>query len=258
MKGIDFGKTASDYGRHRAGFPERFFDRLFEAGWIKKGDRALDLGTGTGTIARGLARRGCEVAALDPSAPLLEEAKRLDAAQHLTVRYIQATAENSELPARSFDTITAGQCWHWFDRARVALEAKRLLMPGGTLIIAHFDWLPLPGNVVAATEMLIEQHNPNWKLGGTTGLHPAWLMDVAVAGFEDIETFSFDEAVSYTHEAWRGRIRASAGVAASLPPDSVAKFDAALAQLLARDYGDDPMLVPHRVWALVARSPQTR
>ncbi len=78
-----------------------------------------------------------------------------------------------------------------------------------------------------------------------------------MAGFQGIETFSFDEAVSYSHEAWRGRIRASAGVAASLPPDSVAKFDADLAQLLARSYPDDPMLVPHRVWALAAHSPKS-
>jgi hypothetical protein len=26
---IDFGRTASDSAKHRAGFPDRFFDRLF-------------------------------------------------------------------------------------------------------------------------------------------------------------------------------------------------------------------------------------
>ncbi|MDQ6781646.1 MAG: class I SAM-dependent methyltransferase, partial [Candidatus Eremiobacteraeota bacterium] len=46
---IDFGKTASDYGRFRAGFPDRFFERLL-AGWIAPGQRVLDLGTGTGTV----------------------------------------------------------------------------------------------------------------------------------------------------------------------------------------------------------------
>lgn len=34
---IDFGKTASDYGRHRAGFPEQFFDRIFRAGLVSPG-----------------------------------------------------------------------------------------------------------------------------------------------------------------------------------------------------------------------------
>ncbi len=51
----DFGKTANDYGRHRAGFPDEFFERLKALGILRAGMRALDLGTGTGTIARGLA-----------------------------------------------------------------------------------------------------------------------------------------------------------------------------------------------------------
>ena len=52
---IDFGRTALDYGRHRAGFPDRFFERLFADRIVAAGDRVLDLGTGTGTVARGLA-----------------------------------------------------------------------------------------------------------------------------------------------------------------------------------------------------------
>jgi 2-polyprenyl-3-methyl-5-hydroxy-6-metoxy-1,4-benzoquinol methylase len=70
----DFGKTAGDYGRHRAGFPDEFFERLQASGIIRAGMRALDLGTGTGTIARGLALRGCEVTGLDRSVPLMEQA----------------------------------------------------------------------------------------------------------------------------------------------------------------------------------------
>ena len=77
----------------------------------------------------------------------------------------------------------------------------------------------------------------------------------AEAGFSRLETFSFDVDVSYSHEAWRGRIRASAGVAASLPPDAVANFDTELAALLEGDFPDEPLAIPHRVWALVARAP---
>ena len=76
-----------------------------------------------------------------------------------------------------------------------------------------------------------------------------------MAGFEALETFSFDEAVTYCHEAWRGRVRASAGVGASLPPAGVAKFDSALAALLAERFPDDPQAVPHRVFCLTARAP---
>jgi SAM-dependent methyltransferase len=252
---VNFGKTAKDYSKHRAGFPNAFFERLATFGIGQPGQRVLDLGTGTGTVARGLARRGCDVTGLDPSSELIEQAKLLDQVANVTIRYLQAAAEETTLPGASFDGVTAGQCWHWFDRPRVAQEVRRLLAPGGRLVIAHFDWLPLPGNVVEATEHLIEHYNPNWTMGGGTGLYPAWLADVAVAGFQNIETFSFDRPVKYRHEDWRGRIRASAGVAASLLPDQVTQFDAELRQLLTARFPDDPLAIPHRIFAVICQVP---
>ena len=252
---IDFGKTAADYARHRAGFPEILFEELAARGIGLTSQAILDLGTGTGSLARGFARRGAAVTGLDIADELLEEARRLAGEEGLTVDFRQGRAEATGLPAAGFDVVTAGQCWHWFDRTAAAAEAKRLLKPGGRLVICHFDWIPLPGNVVTATEALIERHNADWRFGGGTGLYPAWLADAAGTGFVEIETFSRDLAVSYGHEAWRGRIRASAGVGGSLPPEAVAAFDEDLAALLAADFPEDPLQVPHRVWAMVAMKP---
>jgi len=251
---VDFGKTAKDYGRHRAGFPDSFFERLTAFGIGQPPQRVLDLGTGAGTVARGLALRGCTVVGLDPSLPLLREAKRLDAEVGVNILHLVALAEATALRSHSFEIVTAGQCWHWFDRAKAADEVLRLLVPGGRLVIAHFDWIPLPGNVVDATEKLIEQHNPKWKMGGGNGMHPAWLLDVATAGFLDLETFSYDVQAPYTHAAWRGRIRASAGVAASLAPEQVAQFDSELQTLLAERFPQDPLAVHHRVFALICKA----
>ena len=160
LKQIDFGKTASDYGRFRAGFPDQFFERLAAMGVLRRGLLALDLGCGTGTVARGLALRGLHATGLDRSAPLMEEAARLDREAGVSVRYVNASAEQSGLDSAGFDLITAGQCWHWFDRSRVAAEARRLLVSGGRIVICHFDWIPLPGNVVEATERMIEKYSP--------------------------------------------------------------------------------------------------
>lgn len=248
---VDFGRTAEDYARHRAGFPDAFFERLQGDGVISPGERLLDLGTGTGTIARGFARWGLDVTGIDISQPLLETAHQLAGEIGVSVRYLQAPAENTDLPDGSFEIVTAGQCWHWFDRPRVAAEARRLLAPGGRLVVAHFDWVPLPGNVVEATEKLIHHYNPEWRFGGGTGLYPGWLTDFAMAGFGHLETFSFDQTVSYSHTSWRGRIRASAGVGASLPEAEVERFDRDLEALLARDFSDDPLAIHHRLWTVL-------
>ncbi len=86
-------------------------------------------------------------------------------------------------------------------------------------------------------------------------MYPAWASDVAVAGFTGIETFSYDDVVPYSHEGWRGRIRASAGVAASLDSEAVRRFDADHSEMLAQRFPQEPLEIPHRVWALIARRP---
>jgi ubiquinone/menaquinone biosynthesis C-methylase UbiE len=119
---VDFGRTASDYARYRAGFPDRFFERLFTSCFVNSGDRVLDLGTGTGPLARGLAKRGCHVVGLDRSQSMLDEAIRLDRQAGVEVEYVHATAEATGLNTSSFDVITAAVCWHWFDRNKRPLK----------------------------------------------------------------------------------------------------------------------------------------
>lgn len=113
--------------------------------------------------------------------------------------------------------------------------------------------LPLPGNVAEATEQLIKQHNSRWQLDGGNGFHPESMPHLRAAGFHGFETFSYDLDVRYTPEAWRGRIRASAGVGASLEPRNVQAFDAALAQILDESFPGDVLHVSHRVFAVLAR-----
>ncbi len=218
----------------------------------------VDVGTGTGTVARGFARRGARVIAIDPDDRMLQEARQLDAEASVSIEYRTGTAEQIPLPDGIADVVTAGQCWHWFDGARAATEFARVAKPDGGVVVAHFDWLPLPGNVVEATERLIKQHNPTWHFDGGNGFHPGSIPHLHAAGFRQFETFSYDLDVPYPPEAWRGRIRASAGVGASLEPAGVQAFDEALAGLLVTSFPGDVLQVPHRVFAVVARRPERR
>lgn len=172
----------------------------------------------------------------------------MDRESGVVVNCHEGCAEAIDATDGAFDLVTAGQCWHWFDRPKAAAETARVLAPGGRVVVAHFDWLPLPGNVVEATEGLILDFNPAWTMGGGTGIYPQWLRDLTVASFEALETFSFDVAQPYAPEAWRGRIRASAGVKASLDAATIERFDRALVEILATQFPHDPLLVPHRVW----------
>jgi SAM-dependent methyltransferase len=251
----DFGAAADDYRRFRAGFPDSLFERLRPMGVGVPGQEIVDLGTGTGSLARGFALRGCRVIGIDPDSRLLAQARDLDAEAGVEVDYRIGRAEQTALAADSLDVVAAGQCWHWFDRAAAAREAARILRPGGLMLITHFDWIPLPGNLVEATEKLILQHSPSWPGAGGLGVYAPWLRDLGEAGFRNIETFSYDLDAPYTPEGWRGRVRASGGVGGVLSESEVAAFDRELASLLEERFPADILAVHHRVFAVVADPP---
>jgi SAM-dependent methyltransferase len=259
----DFGRTSVDYARHRAGFPPELVDRLAAAGVVRPGVRAVDLGTGTGSLARLLAERGCDVMGVDIARPLLDQAQRLDSEARVAIEYVEAPAEATGLPDGGFDLVSAGQCWHWFDRPATAREVKRLLTDDGKVVIAHFDWLVVPGNAVDATHEIVLRHTPPddpshgpWRFAHGTGVYPQWLTDLQEGGFTQIETFSFDVQVVYSHETWVGRIRASGPVAGTLDHADVETCSQELATMLAQRFPEDPIPVPHRVWAVTATTPR--
>jgi SAM-dependent methyltransferase len=255
----DFARTADDYARHRAGFPPELLDRLAARGIARPGARVVDLGTGTGSLARLFARYGCEVTGVDIAAPLLEQAICLDREAGVEIAYVEGPAEATGLPSGEFDVVSAGQCWHWFDRPAAAREVARLLIDGGVVAIAHFDWLAIPGNAVEATQEIILRYTPRgaaahgpWRFARGTGVYPQWLSDLQSAGFTGIETFSFDVDVAYSHESWVGRVRASAPIAGTLDADGVRACSQELTAMLHTRFAEDPLTVPHRVWAVTA------
>lgn len=91
---------------------------------------ALDIGTGNGQAAIGLARYFDHVIATDPS-----EAQIARAAPHERIEYKVAPAEATGVPEASIDLVTAAQALHWFDAPAFFAEAKRALVPQGVIAV---------------------------------------------------------------------------------------------------------------------------
>lgn len=252
---IDFGRTAADYERYRPGFPDEFISRLSDMGWMRPGMRVLDLGTGTGSLAIGFARRGLQATGLDVAPELLTVAAERARAEDLSVNFVIGRAEATGLPDNSFDLVSAGQCWWWFDGDLAAAEARRILAPGGRLLICDFSYMPLPGNVAQRTEDLVLDHNPGWPKAGWRGVHPEQVQAIDYGGFEQVESFSYDVAVTFSHQAWRGRIRTCNGVGSALDAPAVELFDTDLAQLLADEFPGE-LSIPHRLFATSGVKPE--
>jgi len=248
---VNFGLAAQDYARWRQGFPDAFFARLGKLHIGSADQKILDIGTGTGLLGRAFAQRGCAVTGLDASAELLDEARKLDQAAGLSTKYHLARAENTRLENASYDVVSAATCWHWLDRPKAAKECLRVLKRDGRLLIAHLDWLNLPGNVIDVTVQTIRRFNPTPQTRPVTFQYPDWLTELIDAGFDSYEVFGFNTVIDYTQEAWRGRIRASRSVGPEMDPETLENFDNVFEQTLATNFSGDILAVDQRVFAII-------
>jgi ubiquinone/menaquinone biosynthesis C-methylase UbiE len=248
----DFGRAANDYQAYRLGFPGTIMQRLAQLGVGIPGQQLLDLGTGTGLFANEFARAGCAVMGVDISPQLLEKARQSASAQALSTQFIMAPAEDTGLQDGTFDVITAATSWHWFDRGRAAKECMRLLKSSGRLVIAVLDWHFLPDNVLTKTFDLVGKYaTSNAPPNLSTFRYPEWTTEIIAAGFNRWEMFGYVAPLPYTHEGWRGRVRASQGVGPVMDAQTLERFDREMTEMLRRDFPQEPMAVPHRIFSMV-------
>ena len=139
---FDWGKTSQDYAAYRSGYPESFYEVLSALGVGRAGQKILDLGTGTGVLARAFARRGAVVTGVDIAANQIAAAESLAAQQGLTIAFHVRPAEAIDFPDGSFDIVSAGQSWLYFDAAVMVPKVLRLLTADGRLVLTHLLWLP--------------------------------------------------------------------------------------------------------------------
>jgi SAM-dependent methyltransferase len=101
----------------------------------------LDVGTGSGHVARLLAGLGHRVTGIDLSPGMLEIAARHAASDPTAPRFLAGDAVDPDLPAGSFDAVV-GRYVMWTLRDPEAAVARwlRLLRPGGVVAMADSVW----------------------------------------------------------------------------------------------------------------------
>jgi SAM-dependent methyltransferase len=145
---------------------EEFFVPALFGQWVEPmldavrpvdGDRLLDVGTGTGVVARAALRRvgpAGSVVAVDPNDGMLAVAKRL--APGLDLR--RGTAEHLPIGTAEIDCVTCQFALMYFqDRARAVSEIARVTRPGGRVAVATWAAVEESPGYAAMVELLGEE-----------------------------------------------------------------------------------------------------
>lgn len=126
-----FDDWAPAYDRYRPRYPRALFDRIATKLTLPSRPNVVDLGAGTGRASLAMAERGWQVTAVEPGGPMLDVLRARATEAGLSVRAVQAPAEETGLATASADLVTAAQAFHWFDRPRAVAEMTRILRAGG-------------------------------------------------------------------------------------------------------------------------------
>ena len=97
-----------------------------------------DVGSGTGIMTRLFLENGNRVFAVEPNREMRQDAER-NLASYAQYVSVDATAEETTLPAASADFVVAAQAFHWFDREQVRPEFVRILRPEGWVVLVWND-----------------------------------------------------------------------------------------------------------------------
>lgn len=94
----------------------------------------LDLGAGTGDLARPLADRGLQAVGLEPSAAMIAAGRQQPGGQR--VQWLEGRAEDTPLDG-PFGLVTAGESIHWMDLDTVLPRVSAALAPGAFLALVY-------------------------------------------------------------------------------------------------------------------------
>jgi SAM-dependent methyltransferase len=246
-----------------------FDSTLVEAGGVRSGDRALDIGCGTGATTRELAARAVDgsVLGLDLSGPMLTIAR--EAAHRADIRnveFVQGDAQVHPFDPSSFDVAVSRMGSMFFgDPAAAFANVGRALRPGGRLAltvwqeVAANQWLTAIDTALGEPPSEEAADEPAGYTPGPFSLADPGLCASLLqhAGFVDIAVDALDiplafgtveDAEAFLH-TWMDE---------DLDSDGRARATAALHRLLVDHATDEGVLLQSATWLVTARRPGDR
>ncbi len=230
-----FGEIAEQYDKYRPSYPDALFDAIVEFGALHPGDRALEIGAGTGKATAGFLARGLDVLALEPSAGMAAvlRAKGVDTQE--------SQFESWTPPAGGFRLVYAAQAWHWIHGDDRYERVARALATGGTVALFWNKGREWTGQLGADNDAVYAQIAPALIGGGQWPLD--WVLE-DLAGCADLEPPTKRVVTwsrSYTSEEWV-RLLGTNSNHRLLPDEQRSRLQAAVGDVIDRHGGRVDMI----------------
>lgn len=146
-----------------------------QAAGLTADDRVVDVGCGPGAAVREAVRHGAAATGVDPSPESLAVARWMSARGHADkATWLEGRAEDLPLPDGCATVVWAvSSAHHWADRSAGFAEARRVLRPGGRLLIAERLVKPGARGLAAHgfTRTQADQAVAEMATAGFTGVH---------------------------------------------------------------------------------------
>lgn len=254
-----FDAWAEEYDLFRPGYPDALLDVIASRLRLADDAAVLDVGAGTGKVARAMARRGWRVTALDPGERMLAVLRRRAAEEGLVIDAMRATAEDTGVPPASFDAAVAGEAYHWFDAPIALRELGRAVRPGGGIALFWNVVDEDESGLVADERRLVHEHGISGSEVRRPGPNPETRAAIRAAGaFEEPVFVQVPHVVPMTGAEYRGLAFTKSHLRTA-PSKTQAAFGLAFEALLA-SHGigpEDRFDVPYVVDCWIARRTST-
>ena len=130
-----FGDRVADYVRYRPTYPPELLELLTREFGLDPAHAVADVGSGTGILSRQFLEHGNAVHGVEPNAAMRQAAEEF-LRDYGGFSSVDGRAEATTLDASSVDVIVAGQAFHWFSIGETSAEFRRILSPGGWVVLA--------------------------------------------------------------------------------------------------------------------------
>ncbi|QFP76626.1 class I SAM-dependent methyltransferase [Deinococcus sp. AJ005] len=211
---------AGVYASARPTYPPALGEWLAGLGLLS--GRVTDVGAGTGLFTRLLLAHGTGPDfAVDAVEPNPEMRAQLETALDHEVkagrlRVHDGTSEAMSLASASVSLITAAQAAHWFSPAPTVQEFRRVLVPGGRVLLVWNDWRGVDTPFNAAYREVVTLFSR--EDGELISRVPEQELPALMPG--GFKTQAFDNPIPFTRE----RLRALSGSVSYLPSPNDPQF----------------------------------